>query len=174
MKGFDPRIEWIMVAIGVGAAMCAALAYTMIRKIGTSEHPMVIILYFPIITFLVVGPYTAMHWIQPTPQEWLILIGVGITTQIAQVYMTKAFQGEKAADFVHFYYLGIIFAAGIGLVLFGESLTAQSIFGISIIVFALSLSHYIPRLTKTADPLEKLSELNSNNDLGAASKQIKQ
>lgn len=158
IKGFDPRVEWIMVAMGVGAAMCAAFAYNMIRLIGPSEHPLVIILYFPLITFLLVGPYTAMHWIPPTPKEWLILLAVGITTQIAQIFMTKAFQGEKAADFVHFYYLGIVFAAGLGWLIFGESLNFLSGAGILVIVFALVLSHYIPRFTKAPDPLEKLGE----------------
>ena len=47
IKGFDTRISILMAAFGVGAAFFSGVAYNMIRKLKTSEHPLVIILIFP-------------------------------------------------------------------------------------------------------------------------------
>ncbi|MFT6216791.1 MAG: drug/metabolite transporter (DMT)-like permease, partial [Roseivirga sp.] len=70
IKGFDPRVSPIMALLGVGAALCSGIAYNMIRKLKTSEHPLVIIFYFPLVTLPIVGLYSVFNWVQPQGIEW--------------------------------------------------------------------------------------------------------
>ena len=46
VRGFDDRIQPIHLAIGIVASIFSGLAYNFIRKLKTSETPLVIIFYF--------------------------------------------------------------------------------------------------------------------------------
>src|SRR5690606_25780521 len=47
IEGFHPRISPTYLIIGVASAFFAGLAYNIIRKLKQSEHPLVIVFYFP-------------------------------------------------------------------------------------------------------------------------------
>ena len=134
VKGFDPRITTMSMNAVLLSAMLSGLAYNLVRKLGGKEHPMVVVFYFPLVTVPTVGLYTAFHWYLPQGWEWLWLVLVGVCTHLAQVFLTKALQEEKAADVIHIKYLGIVFAALLGYGLFDEILGWESIVGMVIIV----------------------------------------
>ena len=46
LKGFDTRIDFISLILGIIGAIFGGLVYVVIRKIGTTEHPLVIVNYF--------------------------------------------------------------------------------------------------------------------------------
>lgn len=140
IKGFDPRVAVIDVVIGVAAAVSSGLAYNFIRKLKNQDDPLVVVFYFPLVTVPLIGSYTLFHWITPEPTEWLILIGIGLTTTIAQVYMTKGYQLERASNVSNFNYLGTVYALAIGYFLFGEMIGILGIVGIALIVFGVLMS----------------------------------
>ena len=55
LKGFDVRIDTTSLILGITGAVFGGLVYVMIRKIGMSEHPMVIINHFMIFTATLAG-----------------------------------------------------------------------------------------------------------------------
>ncbi len=140
IKGFDPRILPFDVVIGVSAAICSGFAYNFIRKLKESDHPLVVVLYFPLVTVPIVGTYTMMHWVQPQPIEWLILLTVGIATTFAQIFMTKAYQLERAANVSNFNYLGSVYALVVGYFIFGESIGLLGMVGMVVIFGGVLLS----------------------------------
>jgi len=142
IKGFDPRVSYFVLSIGVLGAISSAAAYNTIRKIGLREDPLVIVFYFPLITFTIFGPYTALNWIPPVGIDWLYLILIGIFVQIAQIFMTKAYQADRAANIVHFNYVGVLFALTFGYFLFGETISLLAFLGISLVVTGISLAAF--------------------------------
>jgi drug/metabolite transporter (DMT)-like permease len=74
----------------------------------------------------------------PVGAEWLLLLGVGITTQIAQVAMTRGLRLERAARATVVNYLVIFLSTAYSLVL-GENLSMYSFFGMTLIVAGISL-----------------------------------
>ncbi len=148
IKGFDPRILPLDVVIGVAAAICSGFAYNFIRKLKDSDHPLVVVLYFPLVTVPIVGSYTLFHWVTPEPFEWLILILIGLATTVAQIFMTKAYQLEKAANVSNFNYLGSVYALLVGYFLFGEVIGLLGLGGIAVIFVGVLLSSRFR--TKTA------------------------
>ncbi len=140
IKGFDPRVSPTDLMIGVTAAMSSGLAYNFIRKLRGQDHPLVVVFYFPLVTVPVIGVWTFTHWVSPSLIDWLVLVIIGICVTVAQVYMTRAYQLEKAANISNFNYLGVVFAIIFGYIIFGELLTPLGVAGIILIVFGVAMS----------------------------------
>jgi len=140
IKGFDTRVPTLYLVIGVCSSVCSGFAYNFIRKLRTTDHPLVVVFFFPLVTVPIVGVYTLLHWVPPQLSDWFILIGIGLATTVAQIFMTKAYQLEKAANVSNYNYLGSVYAIIIGLVFFGESIEILGLLGIALIIFGVIMS----------------------------------
>ena len=140
IKGFDERVPLLYFTLGVVSALFAGLAYNCIGKLKQSEHPLVIIFYFPLVTLPFITPYTIMNWVDPLPLQWLYLLGVGICVQIAQYFMTLAYQVGKVSSLSLYNNLGPLFAVFFGLIIFNESLLLIQFFGISLVLLGVYLN----------------------------------
>ncbi|OEK03802.1 multidrug transporter [Roseivirga sp. 4D4] len=140
IKGFDTRISVEMALLGIGAAFFSGIAYNMIRKLKTSEHPLVIIFYFPLVTLPIVGIYSGFNWVMPVGEEWIILLAIGALTQVAQYFMTKSYQSEELAKVANINFIGIIYALGFGYVLFDETFNFLTYLGMSAVLVGVILN----------------------------------
>ena len=133
----------VPVLIAVAGALFTALAYVSVRSLGTSEHPLVIVFYFPLVALPLSLPLVALNPVLPTPAELLWLVGVGIFTQLGQVYLTRSLTALPAARATAISYLQVLFAGGWGWLLFGESIDSWTIAGAGLVLAAtlVSLSH---------------------------------
>ena len=132
--GGEARLNPWHVGIALAGALSAASAYTTIRALK-AEHPLVVVFYLPVMTIPTAVPLlagAAPRW--PTPLEWLVLLGVGVSTQVAQLYMTRGLQMERAGRATSVGYLQIVFAAAWGILFFGEVPDAWSVAGAALIV----------------------------------------
>jgi len=137
--------------IGLGGAMCSGLAYNIVRKLGMEgEDPLTIVMYFPLVALIFASPFAASSWRMPEGMEWLILLGVGITTQIAQVSMTKGLRLERAARATVVNYLVIFLSTAYSLLL-GEALTLFSFIGMATIVAGITLLTRKPAASERAE-----------------------
>ena len=148
IQGFDPRVTTTQVLIGVAGAAAAGMAYNSIRKLKSSDHPLVIIFYFPLVTIPVTGIYLINHWLNPTWFELVILLGIGIVTQFAQYFMTKAYQSDTLSKIASIQYIGIVFAITFGYLLFDETYDIMSGLGIIIIILAVILNVWYKNRTE--------------------------
>ncbi|MBD3627252.1 DMT family transporter [Cyclobacterium sp.] len=121
IEGFDSRIDPLFLGIGVTSALFSGLAYNVIRKLKNTEHPLVIVFYFPLVTIPIAGVLSYYFWITPEGWDWLLLLLIGILTQFAQYFMTMAYQNANLAKVASLNYIGIIYALGFGFVLFNET-----------------------------------------------------
>jgi len=137
IKGFDIRVTITELVVGIISALFSGLAYNFIRKLKDYDHPLVVVFYFPLVTVPIVGIYSLFNWIVPNLLDWLILILVGLGTTIAQIYMTMAYQSDRAANISNFNYIGTIYAIAFGYFLFGELLNFYGLIGIAMIIFGV-------------------------------------
>ncbi|UJP67122.1 DMT family transporter [Mongoliitalea daihaiensis] len=140
IQGFDPRISLMDLSIGLIASLSMGLAYNIIRKLKNSEHPLVIMIYFPMITIPIASLLTYWVWVQPRGWDWLFLLLVGILTQAAQYFMTIAYQNAEVAKISSLSYVGIIYALGFGYFIFGESYDFVTFLGIIIVLAGVLLN----------------------------------
>ena len=140
INGFDARIATVHLLMGVIAAVGAGLAYTIIRKLNYSEHPLVIMLYFPLVTLPITGIYSTFHWEMPHGWDWVFLLGVGILTQFAQYFMTKSYQAEEVSKVASLNYLSIVYALSMGFIFFGETFNFMTYAGMALVVAGVLLN----------------------------------
>lgn len=133
----------VPVLIAIAGALFTAFAYVSVRSLGTSEHPLVIVFYFPLVALPLSLPLVALNPVLPTPAELLWLIGVGVFTQLGQVYLTRSLTALPAARATAISYVQVLFAGGWGWLLFGESIDSWTIAGAGLVLAAtlVSLSH---------------------------------
>ena len=141
VQGFDNRIEPLYLILGVGSALFAGLAYNTIRQLKETEHPLVITFYFPLvslpITFLLLNGIT---WVMPQGTDWLILILIGTTAQIAQYFMTRSYQSDELSKVASLKYLGIVYALAFGYFIFGETFSMEAHLGMLIVLVGVILN----------------------------------
>jgi drug/metabolite transporter (DMT)-like permease len=140
IQGFDARVSLGLASLGLVAAFFAGLVYMFVRKLSHTEHPLVIVFYFPLVTLPLSGAYCLFDWVHPEGWDWLILLLIGVLTQIAQFYMTKAYQEEVLAKVAPVKYLGIFFAILFGLVIFGENYALLAYGGMVLVLVGVVLN----------------------------------
>ena len=140
IKGFDDDVETIYFVSGVVSAVFAGLAYNMIRKVKDTDHPVVVVMYFPLIATPVMGVVSFFYWETPLGWDWLLLLLMGVFTQIAQVYMTKAWQSEAANKIASLKYVGIFFALGWDILLFDITHGWATFVGIGFVISGVVLN----------------------------------
>ncbi len=124
---------WVAVAIG-GAAFSAG-AYVVVRKLSRQgEDPLVIVFYFPLVTLPAALPTMWPDFVMPRGSEWLLLLGIGIATQIGQVSLTRGLAVLPAAHGTALSYLQVVFAAVLGALVFGERPDGWSIVGGALVI----------------------------------------
>jgi len=140
VQGFDPRIAPVFFIIGIIATFFSGLAQNFIRKVNTTEHPLVIIFYFPLITTPITGIYSFFVWEPPQHWDWAILISIGLFTQFAQYFMTKSIQLEELSKVSIIRYLGIVYALSFGYIFFEETYNIYGYAGMSLAVLGVILN----------------------------------
>jgi len=143
LKGFDSQINTTGLLLAIASAFFSGLVYIVIRKIGNSDHPVVIVNYFMMIAVLVGGILCIPYWKTPVDWEWALLLSLGIFGYIGQLYMTKAFQIVETNKVAPLKYIEVIFTMLIGLSWFHELYTGWSLLGILLIVIGLTLNTYV-------------------------------
>lgn len=147
IKGFGADVELIGLFFVIFSAIFLGIIFVVIRKIGNTEHPLVIINYFMLMAFLFGGLMCLKYWEQPTLIEWILFISTGVFGYFGQLYMTKALQAEETNLVAPIKYLEVIFTIIIGMFWFGDVYNGWTILGIVLIISGLLYNIYIKRKT---------------------------
>lgn len=142
LKGFDlsGQISIKFVALGVLSAALSGLAYNCIRFLRTSEDPLVVVFYFPLVATPIMGLLTCFQWVKPQGVDWFFILLLGLLTQLAQIFMTKGIQSDLAGNTMSYKYVGVLFAFLYGYFFFGETYSVFSVFGILLLLLAVILN----------------------------------
>jgi len=128
--GVDPT----GVLIALGAAVCSAVAYVTVRQLAKTEHPLVIVFYFPLVATPLAIPWAAAEWVTPSPIEVLLLVAIGLTTQVGQVFLTMGLAAERVGRATAVGYLQIVFAIGWQVAIFDQLPTLATLAGAALII----------------------------------------
>lgn len=134
IEGFDARVSLFHLGVGIITSVFMGIAYNCVRKLSTSEHPLVIIFYFPFVCLPITGIWCLLFWVQPEGWQWFYLLMVGITSQIAQYYMTRAYQLAEISTVSIVNYTGILYAIIMGYIFFGEGFNLLTYAGMGLVL----------------------------------------
>lgn len=148
IKGFGAELQSFGLFLVMLSALFLGLIFVVIRKIGTAEHPLVIVNYFMVMAFVFGGLMSVQHWSQPNLSEWFWLLSLGVFGYVGQLYLTKALQSHETTMVAPLKYLEVVFVLLIGAFWFGESYSLMTLFGVVLIVFSLIANIYIKSKNK--------------------------
>jgi len=133
-----PPVSGVLFALA--GALLTALAYVSVRSLGASEHPLVIVLYFPLVAIPLSLPLVLLNPVVPTAGELAWLLGVGVFTQLGQIGLTHGLTRLPAARATAISYGQVVFAGVWGWWLFGEPIGPWTVLGALLILGAALLS----------------------------------
>ena len=142
-SGFKGDYNQFAVFTALLGAFGSGVAYMLVRKLSATEDPSVIIFYFPVVALPVSVVLLGNNWVLPSGWSWLILLSVGVTTQIGQWGLTKSMQTETASKATSFSYLQVLFAALLGWLVFEEIITIWTLLGGGLIIAGAFLNLFL-------------------------------
>jgi len=135
----DETVE-VMQAVGalsaLTGAICAALAQIYIRKMVATEQTSAIVFYFSITSASLSLLTLPFGWVMPGASTAMLLIGAGLLGGMGQIFLTSAYRFADASVVAPFDYASIIFALGIGYVVFDEVPTRTMLMGAALVILA--------------------------------------
>ncbi len=129
-----PGFDAVAGLVGLSSGILSALAYTSVRLLRKTDRAIDIVFYFTTSALLVTAPFTALEFVRPSPLEWGSMAGAGLAAAVGQLFMTKAYQVERAAVVSPFIYTCVLVSALFGLLFWGETPTPLAALGGLLIV----------------------------------------
>jgi drug/metabolite transporter (DMT)-like permease len=128
------------VLLAIGGAVLSACAYVSVRALGRTEHPLVIVFYFPLVGLVMTLPLALLQPVWPSPWEAAALVGVGLFTQLGQLGITNGLLGMPAARATAMSYGQVPLAALWGWLFFSEALDPDTALAAGLVLAATLLS----------------------------------
>jgi drug/metabolite transporter (DMT)-like permease len=129
--------------VGLGSAMLSGAAVATIRQVRKTDGAWEIFAAFCIAGALVTGPPAIAAWKWPVAAEWAALVGVGVTSVVAQLLMTYALRYVRAALGGVIAQLTPVAALALGWLWLGERLGALAISGAALTLAGVTLGTYL-------------------------------
>ncbi len=143
--GVSAPLDPVAAGVALAGAFFAADAYVSVRHLArTGEHPLAIVLSFPLVTVVIALPLLLRDFVWPRGAEWLWLLATGAFAQVGQMCLTRGIQLLPASRATVFSYTQIVFAAGAGALLFGERPDAWTLAGGALVLGGAWLASRAP------------------------------
>ena len=95
--------------------------------------------YFPLFTVPLSFPFVYDLWIFPSINTWIVILLIGVCTQLGQTFLTFGYKLLPASKAATTSYIQVPFSALAGAFIFYENISYNFILGSIIIFFAIFL-----------------------------------
>jgi drug/metabolite transporter (DMT)-like permease len=129
LAAFDP-----VVVIPLAGASLWALYQIMLRVAGRADAPQTTVLYSAFVGLVAVAPVGVAEWRGPAALDWVLLVLSGLLGSAGHLAMTRAVAFCPPAVLQPFGYTLLVWAAVLGLAVFGQFPDVWTIVGAAIVV----------------------------------------
>lgn len=141
--------------IGLASGLIAAFAYMQVSQLMRQGEPESRIVFYFAIGTLIAGAFsllfTGLSPLQTAASWWLLPIG--LLASIGQISMTKAYGSGATLLAANLQYMGIVYSALLGLLVFGDQITLLGWLGMVLIIASGVAATVLRRRTRpTAEP----------------------
>ncbi len=122
-------ISKFSIIIALFGAISTSLAYVVVKKLSEKEDILIIIKYFPLISVITLSPFVLFNWVMPKFDDLIWIIGIGIFTQIGQMFLTLGLKKLRSSEAASINYLQVLFGSIWGIYIFNETIKLNFIIG---------------------------------------------
>ena len=137
IKSYDSSGSSFGVLLVLLAAFFSAIVYILIAKIGSGDHPVVVVHYFMLLATVVGGIGSFFSWKTPSGKNLILLISLGFFGFFGQLFMTKAFRNGEAHMVAPFKYVEVLFTLLFGFFVLSEEYDFFQLLGTFLVIFGL-------------------------------------
>lgn len=144
------RTDLLPVMCAIAGAIFTASSFVIIRRLGSSEHPLVVVYYTPLVGLFLTLPFTVNGFVMPSGGEWAILGLLGVVTQLGQMALSVGIRREPVARVTNLTHAQLVFATIWGALLFNEYPDLWTLVGAGVVVGASVLTVFMARYEQRA------------------------
>ncbi len=139
--GGENLLRWPAL-IGAISGLLAATAMVSIRRISRVETTPRIVFYFSLLSTMISAVPMLWAWQTPTPVVLAMMVTAGLMALLGQLCLTQAYSLAPAARVGTITYVSVIFAAGIGWLIWDETPTTLAALGAVLVITACILASW--------------------------------
>jgi drug/metabolite transporter (DMT)-like permease len=98
-----------------------------------------------LVTLPIAGIWTYYAWTLPHGVEWILILMVGIFTQLGQYYLTRSLQTDEISKVTGVRYVEIIYSLLIGYLFFNEQFSVLVYIGMLLTLLGVVLNIWYKR-----------------------------
>jgi drug/metabolite transporter (DMT)-like permease len=132
------REELIAGLLGLGSGMLAGIVYIHVTQLGRAGEPdWRTVFYFTLVCsiggalWMLLHHFTPLHW-----EDIPLLLGIGVVATLAQLAMTRAYRTGNPLVVGSLAYTTVLLASLFGIVLWGETLSADRWLAVGLIILS--------------------------------------
>lgn len=116
-----PGMAWSGAAwVALLAAATSAIAHLLVRRLGRTDDPGVIVFNFTLILAVVSGLASYREFHMPSWQQWGLIAGISLFASSGQYLLTMAYRYDKAPAIAASSYASVVLSVLYGYFLWGE------------------------------------------------------
>lgn len=142
------ELPMFSIMIALLGAFGSSIAYVIVRRLSQTEDSSVIIFYFPLVALPVSLLLVLNDFVWPSLYLTIILVLIGVFTQVGQYGLTKAMQTQAAGKASAYSYVQIVFSALLGVWIFNEVPSVWTYLGGGLIVTGALINVFGKQLLK--------------------------
>lgn len=142
------ELPMFSILIALLGAFGSSIAYVIVRRLSQTEDSSVIIFYFPLVALPASLLLALNNFVWPSLYLTVILVLIGVFTQIGQYGLTKAMQTQEAGKASAYSYVQIVLSALLGVWIFNEIPSFWTYLGGGLIVTGALINVFGKQLLK--------------------------
>ena len=156
MRPEGRELPAVGLALAVAAAFGVGVVTITIRQIGRTEHPQTTVLWFSLLSMLVLGSLMPFHAQAHGARTWAILVALGTFGGFGQLFLTASLRFAPVSVVVPFDYTQLLWAVLLGWLLFATRPPSTTWAGAALVVasglYTLYREHKLGRDKPRAAP----------------------
>lgn len=134
MRPGGTQVEPIGLALAIAAAFGVGLVTITIRQIGRTEGTQTTVLWFSLLSILLLSALMPFYASAHPPRTWLILTALGLFGGFGQLFLTSSLRFAPVSVVVPFDYTQLLWAVLLGWWLFADQPPATTWAGAAVII----------------------------------------
>jgi drug/metabolite transporter (DMT)-like permease len=131
IKGFNFYILYALAACTIWA-----ISNIIVKNLTATQNPKIIVLNLAIVLMPISLPGFLLNFQIPSLVELGMIVLIAIFSNLAQVFMTTAYQKTRVTVVVPFDFMKLVFTSIIAYLMLGELIEYQTLIGSALILFA--------------------------------------
>lgn len=146
----DSSLLSMIAILGIACGLLQGLSMVAVRKLAITEPTVRILFYYFLVGTLIFFPWAIMRWPTISLNNFIFLVGVGLSTYLAQKFFAISLRFATPTVLAPICYTCILYSGFLGWLFWNEIPEAITLGGMALIIFGCLLTIFMSRAKPVA------------------------